>query len=165
MDEADNELGNYRIEFILAPKKLGFDNYCFQNIPWQSIKYSKDLIDTVPDTHRGVYAFAINQTSPVLPPHNYIVYIGIAGRDSERSLRARYRDYFNEKQLARRGGLVMKMVARWHDFLTFYYWPIDPNVTTQQLQLIEQQLNTAMLPPFSTGDIEVETKRKKRILG
>lgn len=165
VDDADNELGKYRIEFILAPKKLEFANYAFQNIPWQSVKFSKNLINNVPDTHRGVYAFAINQTSAILPPHNYIVYIGIAGRNSDRSLRARYKDYFDERKLAKRGGLVMKMVARWQDYLTFYFWPIDDNITTQDLQLIEEQLNTALLPPFSTGDIAVETKKKKRILG
>ena len=37
--------------------------------------------------------------SEILSPHGYVLYIGIAGRRSDRALRERYKDYLNVKQI------------------------------------------------------------------
>lgn len=100
-----------------------------------------------------MYAFAIHIQSDALPTHGYILYIGIAGKDSERSLRERYRDYLTESHIIGRPK-VRRMIVRWSSVLHFFFAPVESDVSSDYLKEIEKQLNTAFLPPFSPGDIE-----------
>ncbi|WP_157776577.1 hypothetical protein [Nitratireductor aquibiodomus] len=54
------------------------------------------------------------------------------------------------------------MIGTWHQVLRFFFAPVDDAVSSADLQLLEKQLNTAFMPPFSEGDLEAETKRKRR---
>jgi len=160
--EAHDEVGKYRIEgMILSPEKMRFGSFCVPSLTWQSIKYGEAEVDQVPDDRRGVYAFALCQQSAVLPPHGYVLYIGIAGRKSQRSLRARYKDYLNEKKVKKRSRIA-RMIGTWHDVLRFYFVPVDDTFKSAELEKLEKQLNTALMPPFSEGDLEAETKKKRR---
>ncbi len=161
--EADDEVGRYRIDgMIISPEKLQFSSFCVPALSWQSIKYGEQEIKKVPDDRRGIYAFALCEQSAVLPPHGYILYIGIAGRrKSKRSLRARYKDYLNEKMVRKRARIA-RMIGTWHKVLRFYFVPVDNNFTSADLEKLEMQLNTALMPPFSEGDLEAETKMKRR---
>jgi hypothetical protein len=161
-EEAHDEVGKYRLEgMILSPTKMRFNAFCVPALAWQSIKYGETELDQVPDNRRGVYAFALCEQSAVLPPHGYVLYIGIAGRKSNRSLRARYKDYLNEKKVKKRSRIA-RMIGIWHQVLRFYFVSVDDDFPPADLEKLERQLNTALMPPFSEGDLEADTKRKRR---
>jgi hypothetical protein len=161
--EADDEIGRYQINgMIISPEKLKFSSFCVPALSWQSISYGEGDIAKVPDDQRGVYAFALCEPSAVLPPHGYVLYIGIAGRrKSKRSLRARYKDYLDEKQVRKRSRIA-RMIGTWHKVLRFYFVPVEDSFSSADLEKLEMQLNTALMPPFSEGDLEAETKKKRR---
>jgi len=160
-NEASDQIGKYKLEVILSPNHLRSNDYVINNLNWESIAYGKDELDSIPDNKRGVYAFVVSAPSAVLPPHGYVLYIGIAGRDSRRSLRARYKDYLNQKKIMKRERIA-RMIGHWHEVLRFFFVPLDDDVSNEDIQRLEQQLNTALIPPFSFGDLEAETKRKRR---
>jgi hypothetical protein len=161
IDQADKEVGKYRIDFYLSPRKLASSAYVLPSLNWQSIKYGEADLDKVPNDKRGVYAFVIHQPSLVLPPHGYVMYIGIAGKRCNRSLKDRYRDYLNQKKVIKREKIAW-MIANWHTVLRFYFAPVEKSITSDHLEEIEKQLNSAMLPPCSSADLEADTKRKRR---
>jgi len=160
--DADRDVGRFSLDFTLAPERLLTDAFELKKLNWQSVAYlDSDGIKKVPDDRRGIYAFAIYGNSPIFPKHSYVLYIGIAGKDSDRSLRARYRDYFSKSKVLPRAKVTM-MIAKWRSVLHFHYAPIDDNVTTERLQSLEKQLNGALMPPMSTGDLEADLKKKRR---
>ncbi|MFZ5697236.1 MAG: hypothetical protein ACOY9J_00670 [Pseudomonadota bacterium] len=160
-DQADKEIGKYRVDFSISPALLTSNTYPIPALNWQSIKYGEAEIDQVPADRRGVYAFSICHPSAVLPPHGYVLYIGIAGRKSDRSLNSRYRDYLSKSSLLKRARIA-RMIANWHEVLRFNFAPVENSVTSEQLEELEAQLNTAMLPPFSEGDLQADIKMKRR---
>jgi len=160
-NEANDEIGKYMIEVTLSPKKMMSDEYDFAALDWDSISYGDEELEKVPDDKRGVYAFVVCHPSDVLPPHGYVLYIGIAGRKSQRSLRARYKDYLNHRKIIKRERIAL-MIGNWHEVLRFYFAPVDEDISSEELEKLEQQLNTALIPKFSVGDLEAETKRMRR---
>jgi len=54
------------------------------------------------------------------------------------------------------------MIGTWAEVLRFNFAPIDNSMTSEQLEQLEKDLNTALLPPFSEGDLEADTKKKRR---
>ncbi|MYJ51402.1 MAG: hypothetical protein F4093_01810 [Gammaproteobacteria bacterium] len=126
---------------------------------WNSIRFGKNEIQDVPDNQRGLYAFIIADQRTFLPPHGYIMYIGIAGRDSNRSLRERYGDYLTQSEVERRPA-VKRMIVNWHRILRFHFAPVDNNIPSAQLRAMEKRLITAFLPPCCKDDIEAETRAK-----
>lgn len=160
-NEATAEIAKFAIPITLSPDKMLAGGYVIPALVWNSISYGNDELDKVPDDRRGVYAFAVCQNDGVLPPHGYILYIGMAGRDSERPLRDRYKDYLNEKKVLKRARIA-RMIGTWHQVLRFFFAPVDDNISSDELKILERQLNTALMPPFSEGDLEAETKQKRR---
>jgi hypothetical protein len=160
-NEAADEVGKYQLQIFLPPKKILAHGYEIPNLSWESIPYGEHEIEEVPNDKRGIYAFAICHHSAVLPPHGYVLYVGIAGRRSSRSLRSRYRDYLSVSKVKKRDRIA-RMIGHWHEVLRFFFAPIDDAVSSEQLEKMEQQLNAALLPPFSEGDLDADTKRKKR---
>lgn len=160
-NDASEEIGKFIFPVTLSPQKIMADDYDVADLDWQSVRYGEDELDQVPDDKRGVYAFAISWSNAVLPPHGYILYIGIAGRDSERPLRERYKDYLNAKKVLKRSGIA-RMIGTWHQVLRFFFVPVDDGFSSEELKKLEEQLNTALLPYFSEGDLEADTKRKRR---
>ena len=161
VNRAHNEIGKYKFTVTLSPKKMIWNKYDFESLDWESICYGEAEITKVPDDKRGVYAFAVCTGSNVLPPHSYILYIGIAGRNSNRSLRERYKDYLTESKVRKREGIA-RMIVDWYEVLRFFFAPVDDTVSSADLQKLEKQLNTALMPPFSKGDLDADTKRKQR---
>ena len=160
-NQASQEIGKFMVPFTLSPQMLLADAYEINPLEWDSIQYGETELDKVPDDKRGVYAFAICLQSNVLPPHCYIMYIGIAGKDSERPLRDRYKDYLNERKVLKRSRIA-RMIGTWHEVLRFFFVPVDEHVSSDDLKKLELQLNTALMPPCSEGDLEADTKRKRR---
>lgn len=160
-NEAIEDIGRYRIPVTLSPVNMTSAEYVVNPLVWKSIPYGDDELDKVPDDKRGVYAFAVCEQSRVLPPHGYVLYMGIAGKDSNRPLRERYRDYLNERKVRKRER-IMFMIGNWHKVLRFFFAPVDDCVSSEDLKKLEIQLNTALQPPYSVNDLEAETKRKQR---
>jgi len=161
-NKAHEEIGRYRINMMLAPEQIQSKEFCVPTLEWQSIKYGSDAVDQVPDNKCGVYAFVLCEKSSILPPHGYVLYIGIAGRNSKRSLRARYKDYLNTKTVVKTRPRIAYMIGNWHKLLHFYFVPVEDNFSSTELQTLEKQLNTALMPPFSIGDLEAKISKKRR---
>ena len=160
-DDATDEVGKYILRIALSPKKLMTEQYQINSLDWDSISYGEEELDRVPNDKRGIYAFVVCHENDVLPTHGYVLYIGIAGRDSNRSLRERYRDYLNDRKVIKREGIA-RMIGHWHQVLRFYFAPIEDDISSEDLKQLEQQLNSAFMPPFSKGDLDAETKKKMR---
>ncbi len=160
-NQASWEIGKYKVQIILSPQQMMAGEYDIDALEWDSIPYGDAELDRVPDDKRGVYAFAVHGPHDVLPPHGYILYIGIAGRDSDRPLRDRYKDYLNAKKVLKRDRIA-RMIGTWHSVLRFYFAPVDATISSDDLKDLEKKLNSALLPPFSEGDLEAGIKRKRR---
>lgn len=160
-NNAGDIIGRYRQEFILSPSQLSGFDYPPDALEWSSIPYGNELISEIPDDKRGIYAFAICSHGSSLPPHCYVLYIGIAGRKSNRSLRDRYKDYLNAKKIIKRERIA-RMIGSWRSVLRFYYAPVEPSMSSEELEELEKQLNGALLPPMSEGDLEATIKSQRR---
>ena len=160
-NRASEEIGRFGVRFTLSPSLIMANDYVVNQLSWSSIKYGDAEIHKVPDDKRGVYAFAICQPSKVLPPHGYVLYIGIAGKDSNRPLRERYKDYLNNKKVMKRSKVAF-MIGNWQEALRFFFAPVDDAVSTDDLQMLEMQLNTALLPPYSERDMIAEVRQMRR---
>ena len=159
-DVALAQIKAYEIRFILntdAILALGPSENPFR---WKSIRFGKNEIQDVPNDRRGLYAFIIADQRTFLPPHGYIMYIGIAGRDSDRSLRERYEDYFKQSEVEDRPA-VKWMIVTWHRILRFHFAPVSANISSAELKAMEKRLITAFLPPCCKDDIEADTKAMK----
>lgn len=161
-NQAHEAVGKYRLDKIfLSPDNMRFSGYSVSALTWQSVPFGTADKDKVPDDKRGIYAFVLCEQNAFLPPHGYVLYIGIAGRKSGRSLRTRYGDYLNPTSVLKRERIA-RMIALWADVLRFYFVPVDDAMTSTELETLEDQLNSALMPPFSEGDLDAETKRKRR---
>ncbi len=162
VNEATEEIAKYQVEFTLSSPNMRVNQYVVPFLKWDSISYGDAEICKVPNDKRGIYAFAICQLSDVLPPHGYILYVGIAGRDSKRSLRERYKDYLNEKKVIKSSPRIARMIGTWHDVLRFFFAPVSDDVSADDLKKLEKELNSVLIPPFSENDLEADIKRKRR---
>ena len=160
-NEATAEVAKFRVPVTLSPNTMMTGDYVVPTLTWDSVSYGDEDLDKIPNDRRGVYAFAVSHDDEVLPPNAYILYIGIAGKDSERPLRERYRDYLNEKKVRKRVRIA-RMIGTWHQVLRFFFAPVSDDISSDDLKTLEQQLNTALMPPFSEGDLEAQTKQKRR---
>lgn len=160
-NEANEEVNKYSVKVTLSPKKLLGGNYGLSSLDWDSIPYGDDEIDKVPDDKRGIYAFVVSQSDSVLPSHGYVLYIGIAGRKSNRPLRDRYKDYLNQKKVLTRARIA-RMIGTWHEVLRFHFAPVDDGFSSDELEALEKRLNTALMPPFSEGDLDADIKRMRK---
>ena len=163
-NEVTSDIAKFVVHVVLSPEKLMADEYVVPALAWDSISYGDAELDRVPADRRGVYAFVVCQNNNVLPRHGYVLYIGMAGRDSERPLRDRYKDYLNTKKVMKRPRIA-KMIGTWHQVLRFFFAPVDDTVSPEDLKALEKQLNTAIIPPCSVGDIEADIRQKRSAFG
>ena len=155
------EIGKYRLTFTLSPQHLLGVDQVMASLEWQSIKYGWNEIEQIPADKRGLYAFVAQHQNSVLPSHGYVMYIGVAGKKSNRSLRDRYRDYLYPGMIRRRIHIV-RMIGTWHPILRFFYAPVGDEISSQDLLTIERQLNTALMPPFSIQDLDGSVREMRR---
>lgn len=161
-DHVANRIARYGCEFILSPECMTKNDYVLSSLKWYSVNFAAEQeIDQIPNNKRGVYAFSICQRNEILPPHGYVLYIGIAGRDSKRSLRERYKDYLQNSRIKKRPKIYF-MIGTWSEVLKFCFAPVEENVSSDELKTLEKQLNTALLPPLSQMDLDAEIKEMKR---
>jgi len=146
---------------MLSPAQLSSGDPKLPALTWDSVPYGAEQASKIPNDKRGLYAFVISAPGESLPSHGYVCYIGIAGRRSNRSLRARYRDYLSDKKNARRRRIA-HLIGKWHEVLRFFYAPVDDSVTSDELQDMERHLNDTFMPPFSSGDFSASIKETRR---
>ena len=159
-NRAHDTIGRYKQDFTLNPDHMSRANYALPKLDWQSIKYDSEEIGRIPDNKRGIYAFVVQFPNEVFPSHGYVMYIGIAGRNSSRSLRDRYREYTGRSVLKRER--IARMIGDWYQILRFFYAPVNDDVSSEDLQEMEKQLNTALMPPFAKQDLDAEISRMMR---
>jgi hypothetical protein len=155
-----DEIGRFRLQFTLSPDQLNskFDESA--QLIWKCIKYGDDVpSDRIPELQKkGIYAFVIQSPTTGLPPHGYVLYIGIAGRRSNRSLKKRYEDYFNETKLIKERPRIAQMIGSFREALYFYYATVPDLYDSKALENLEKQLTGVLLPPYSKQDIEANIK-------
>lgn len=161
-DIASASVKNYTFEITLNADRISEPIVRLPpSLNWQSIKFDADNeINHVPNDKRGVYALVIATDANPMPTHGYIMYIGIAGRDSHRSLRTRYRDYLTTSEVLRRPK-INTLIANWYPVLRFYFAPVDDAFPNSDLRALEIDLNTAWMPPCVEGDIEASTRKMR----
>ena len=156
-----NEYGKFTFEAAISPKRLMVDDYVVKSLDWKSVPYGKKHKNKVPNDKRGIYAFVIRHPSKVLPPHGYVLYIGIVGKSSDRSLRERYQDYLNRGKNQKRWN-IKTMIETWKDVLQFFYAPVEDEFSSSNLQKLEKQLNTALVPCFVLEDLDADVKEMRK---
>jgi len=110
-DNAVNQIAKFEISMVLSPEEMMKGKYIIPVLNWDSVSYGKEELDKTPNDKQGIYAFVICQNNDVLPPHGYILYIGIAGKNSNRSLRDRYKDYLNQKKIIKHSAKIARMIG------------------------------------------------------
>lgn len=160
-NQLQDEIGKYILPFTLSPQHVLEVDQVMISLEWQSIKYGENEIEQIPADKRGVYAFVAQHQNSVLPSHGYVMYIGVAGKNSNRSLRDRYRDYLNPGKIRRRIR-ILRMIGTWYPILRFFYAPVGDEISSQDLLTIERQLNTALMPPFSIQDLDSSVREMRR---
>lgn len=154
------EFAKYKFSVTLIPKHLMGNQYKLQKLNWQSIRYNdEEEIEKIPNDKKGVYAFAVCHENSILPPHGYILYIGMVGKNSGRCLRDRYKDYLNINTVKKRDNIA-QMIGNWSKVLRFFYAPIA-EISSDDLEALEKQLNSALIPPYALKDMDAKVKKMR----
>jgi len=144
----------YCRKFILWPKY--WENYSeITSLSWESIKYVKSEIASLPD-NPGVYAFVVKPQIAQLYDCNYLLYIGKA---KDQSLKVRCSQYLKEPAQKKPRILITQMLKLWMNNLHLYYSAIDPS--TININSVEQELLEAFIPPMNSvlpGKLSLITK-------
>ena len=162
VDLATQAIAKHKVRFTLNPEYMTTASYPVDELSWASVRYGLDDADDVPDDQRGVYAFVVAHSDKVLPWHRYVMYVGIGGKNSSRSLRDRYHDYLNTKKVLKRDRIA-RMIGTWSDVLHFAYAPVPESVSSKELIDLEMAINSALLPPFSKADLKAHIKKMQRM--
>lgn len=112
------------------------------SLNWHLVKFNADELENVPDDQRGVYTFVV---IPEIANHiscSYLFYVG----KTERTFRARYRDYLRGQRTGKIEKHKYKMLLQWRDHLWFCYAPIEQ---IELIKQIENDLIEAYIPPYN----------------
>ena len=162
LDPAAETFAKHRVEFVLAPHLLCRPTYAVSQLTWHEIRFDdRSSLATIPDDKRGVYAFSIKTPCASLPPHGYILYVGIAGLRSNRSLRARYNDYLKTSHVIKRPRIA-RMISTWYSVLSFLFAPVPDEVSPTDLEALEEQLLSALIPPCSDRGMDADLSQQMR---
>lgn len=128
-------------------------------LQWQRVKFWPGAKENIPE-QRGIYVFTIEAEGLGLPPHGYILYVGITGNTSAANLRKRYSQYV--RNLINEDGRpkVFAMLKRWRDELIFYFVPIPE--TTVDLTQIEKSFINSVRPPVNEADFDADIADAKK---
>jgi hypothetical protein len=128
-------------------------------LTWQRVKFWPSAKASIP-TERGIYVFTIEVEGLSLPPHGYILYIGITGNTSAANLRTRYGQYL--RNLIKEDGRprVFYMLKRWRDDLVFNFVPVAD--TAVDLAEIEKSFINAVRPPVNEADFDADIADPKK---
>lgn len=152
------DMAYYTQRFVLHPKQLQGLQLPV-SLSWQKTVFSVTNAASVAD-ESGVYAFVIQHDGNGLPPHGYVAYIGQTGaKKHDRTLRARFRDYLNDKKRAKRPR-IWALLNKWETCLVFHFAPLDAK--SVDLLDVEARLNDAMIPPIPRNDFSTTVMRSRK---
>ena len=156
-----DERRHFAQDFVLVPERInGFA--CETPLNWASVPFQPDSVNKVSEKP-GIYAFILRSDAANLPPHGYIMYVGIAKKRKRQSfLRQRFREYLREKDKAEepKRSHISDMLRRWQGLIHFHFATVEDGA--ELLDKIEIALNDALLPPKSHGDLSATVRAAKR---
>ena len=130
-------------------------------LSWDAVPWEKTQKKLVPRM-RGIYAFTLRFTNPLLPDHGYILYVGIAGdKKSKGTLRSRFWNYFREREKGRTR--VAYMLQKWEGHLTFQYAEVPD--CRYSLAKLEKSLCDAVVPYAVRNDLSATLRKGKEAAG
>ena len=128
-------------------------------LSWQKLKFDVASKAHVPN-ERGIYVFVVEAERLGLPPHGYICYVGIAGKQKGGTLRKRYANYLREAKDAGGRPAVVFMLNNFKDDLFFHFVPI-PDAAID-LEVIESSFINSVAPPVNKGGFQGELSMGKK---
>lgn len=144
-------------QFVISPKQLKkFSTVA--SLVWEKVEFTSANKASIPKT-RGIYAFVVEHNDFGLPPHGYVLYVGISGDTSKRTLQIRYGDYLRDKRINKRAN-IHYMLNKWDECLFFHYAAIvDKRI---KLSKLEKDMSDALQPPFSKKDFSAEIRQARK---
>jgi hypothetical protein len=158
--EVTDQLNADAIRLHLGPQK--WSSFA-TNAPlsWDSVPWDKGQKTAIPKV-RGIYAFTVRFTNPLLPDHGYILYVGIAGdKKSKGTLRSRFWNYFREREDGRTR--VAYMLQKWDGHLDFQFAEVPDR--RYSLEKLEKSLCDAVVPFASRNDLSAKLRKGKEAAG
>lgn len=155
--EVTDALKVFERHFVISPKQLKkFSTVA--SLVWKKVEFTPANKATIPKS-RGIYAFVVEHNDLGLPPHGYVMYVGISGDTSKRTLQIRYGDYLQDKIRNKRASIHF-MLNKWDECLFFHYAEVkDKRI---KLSKLEQDMSDALFPPFSKKDFSAEIRQVKK---
>jgi hypothetical protein len=122
-------------------------------LDWEKARFTPENQDAIPK-QRGIYVFTAELSPAKLPPHGYILYVGIAGDKSAGTLYKRYGQYLREGKEANNRPAIVYMLKNWEKDLFFNFVPLPK--TSIDLARMESAFINAIIPPFNERDVNAE---------
>lgn len=122
-------------------------------LDWKKERFNQSRLASIPQ-HRGIYAFTLEMAEAKLPPHGYILYVGITGDTSNSNLRTRYGQYLQNLRSENGRPAIVYMLKNWPRDLFFNFVAL-PN-TNVDLARLERAFINCIMPPVNKRDIEAK---------
>jgi hypothetical protein len=123
-------------------------------LQWRRVEFNRTNHRDIP-RERGIYVFLIEQHTLKLPPHGYILYVGITGdAESQSNLHRRFGEYLRHQERGTGRPAVVYMLGNWAGHLSFYFCSIHNRRTS--LSRIETSFINAIMPPVNKRDMDAQ---------
>lgn len=155
--KSTDELIAFGRQFVISPKQLKKFS-TLASLVWKKVEFTSANKASIPKS-RGVYAFVVEHNDHGLPPHGYVMYVGISGDTSKRTLQVRYGDYLQDKIRDKRAN-IHYLLNKWDECLFFHYAEVKDRRV--KLSKIEKDMSDALLPPFSKKDFSAKIRKIKK---
>lgn len=153
-----NKLKVFEKTFTLSPQQLR-KFATTAKLDWKKVKFTPGNNRFIPPD-RGIYAFVVEHNLSQLPPHGYVMYVGITGDTGSRhNLRRRYGNYLRDKRINKRAG-VHYMLTNWASSLYFHYAVVSDK--RYSLSRLETEMTDALIPPYNRQDFSAEIRKAKK---
>lgn len=120
-------------------------------LSWEKIRFIPANQHLVPQA-RGIYAFTLELSPTKLPPHGYILYVGITGDVSSSNLNIRYGQYLSNLRNEDVRPAVLYMMSNWRNDLYFNFIPLpNPRISLEKL---EKAFINSVIPPVNKRDLD-----------
>lgn len=119
-------------------------------LSWHKLPFSEASKADIPEV-RGIYAFTVELTDCKLPPHGYILYMGITGNSSDANLKKRFSQYLLHLKNEDGRPAVYIMLKKWQRDLQFNFVPLPSK--SIDLAKIERAFLGALIPPVNKKDL------------
>lgn len=132
-------------------------------LSWTTVRYCEAAknghIDDL-DKHRiGIYVFIARPEHQIMSLPHFVLYVGIAGENSNRSLRDRLRDYFRIRQIQKRENIHKFLQLYYHETYIMYTYFDGPS---EDLKALEVALHEFFQPKIPIREYSPETKSARR---